>query len=308
MKKHIITATILLALLATGCRFERIGNDLSAGVSKNTEAIGKNLFTGVAKGLSDSAFRSSMYTLVDSVTLTAGSGVNRSVKQLMDTLLSEKWIDFTRSLVEEATGQRLRNNIALLRTRLLGPETNAQVQALLANAMSTVFNDGLPLRLAALRDELTGPAMLQNVAALRDNLLGPATNNAIRAIVDSAMMAVAFRMKNDINPSLQDNLSFIQRNATSLLVVVGIIALVIIIVIWRLKEKYAKTTTVLASQINAIPDSRTYDELTSRIKDRATETGVEPTLRKVLKNNGLLGKASWDARQLKRKSFAATQN
>lgn len=302
MRKYILLCLLVLFIFS-GCRFERIGNDLSKGISSNTESMGYNAVQGVKKSLADSVFEKRLMLLVDSMVTTAGYSANRTVKNLMDTLLSERWVEFTRQLIEEATGRKLQGNITALRNELLGTATNERIQVLLTTAMSTVFNDGLQIRLAALRDELLGINTLDNVSRIRDSLLGPKTNQAIRAIVDSAMMTFAYRMKNDINPSLQENLSFIQRNATTLLVVLGIIALVIIIVIWRLKEKYAKTTTVLASQINNIPDVRTYDELTNRIKTKAIETGVEPTLRKVLEDNGLLGKENWNTQLMKQKSL-----
>lgn len=108
------------------------------------------------------------------------------------------------------------------------------------------------------------------------------TNTIIRGIVNTAIIPIAFRMKNNVNPALKDNLSFIQQNATTLLILVGVIALVIIVVIWRLKQKYTKMATVVASQIYAIPDQNAYDDLTARIKEKATIAGVEPDLRKML--------------------------
>ncbi|MDQ3278809.1 MAG: hypothetical protein M3Q06_10815, partial [Bacteroidota bacterium] len=280
-----------------------------------TEAIAKNLLAGVNKGLSEPAFQTTLNRLVDSVINTAGKGVNRSTSMLLDSLLSDRIITYTARLVEEATGQKLKGNIAAIThdlqftvDNMLGPDTREKVRLLAATAMREILNDNLQLAVANMRESITGAPLRNNLAALRDSLLNDRTNAAIRAIVDTAMVTIAYRLKNDVNPSLQDNLSFIQRNATTLLIVLGIIALVIIVVIWRLKQKYAKMTTVLTSQIYAIPDQNTYDELTYRIKEKATIAGVEPSLRKMLSENGLLGKESRESWQAKKAAVLQSKN
>lgn len=315
MKNYFLAAGFLFLVSLMGCSFQKVGRDVSKGLNENTEAIARNLLAGVQKGLSDSAFQTNLYLLVDSLTMTAGGGLNRSVKQLIDTLLSDKWIRFTRQMVEEATGEQLKGNLKAITDNMqgslatmLGPDTRERVRLLVADAMNEVLSDRLRLAVGTIREEMTGVDLRRNMSALRDSLLNDKTNAAIRGIVDSAMMTIAFRMKNNVNPALQDNLSFIQRNATTLLIVLGIIALVVIIVIWRLKQKYARMTTVVASQIYAIPDQKAYDDLTSRIKEKAAIAGVEPDLRKMLQENGLLGKESRDNWQAKRAAMLENRN
>lgn len=312
--KDIIWATLLLFVFC-GCNFQKIGRNTGKGFNENTEAIARNLMSGINKGLNDSAFKANLYQLVDSLTATAGGGMNRSVRSVMDTLLSDKWIRFTRQMVEEATGEQLRNNVGAITANLetsvanmLGPDTRERARLLVANAMNEVLSDRLRLAVAMLREEMTGADLRSNMTALRDSLLNDKTNAAIKGIVDSAMMTIAYRMKNSVNPALQDNLSFIQRNATTLLIALGVIALVIIIVIWRLKQQYAKMTTVVASQIYALPDQKAYDYLTSNIKEKATLAGVEAELRKMLEENGLLGKESRESWQAKKAAALENRN
>lgn len=315
MKKELTFTTLLLFLLFSGCNFQKIGRDTGKGFNENTEAIAQNLLSGVNKGLRDPAFQLTLTRLVDSVVNTAGNRANQSVQLLLDSLLSERIVTYTARLVEEATGQRLKNNIAAITgdvqltvSTLLGPDTREKVRLLAATTMNEILNEKLPFAMASLRESITGEPLRNNMAALRDSLLNDRTNTAIRAIVDSAMVTIAYRLKNDVNPSLQDNLSFIQRNATSLLIVVGIIALVIIVVVWRLKQKHAKMNTVLTSQIYAIPDQQAYDELTYRIKEKATIAGLEPSLRKMLAENGLLGKESRESWQAKKAAVLQSKN
>lgn len=315
MKKRLLLSACVLMVVFTQCNFQKIGRDTGKGFNENTEAIAQNLLSGVNKGLSDPAFQTTLNKLVDSVIRTAGNSANQSVKLLLDSLLSDRIVAYTAQLVDEATGQRLRGNIAAITQdlqlsvgNLLGPDTRERVRLLAATAMNEILSDNLQLSVAALRENLTGEPLRNNIAALRDSLLNDRTNAAIRGIVDTAMVAIAYRLKNDVNPSLQANLSFIQRNATTLLIILGVIALVIVIVIWRLKQKYAKMTTVLTSQIYAIPDQQAYDELTTRIKEKATISGVEPTLRKMLSENGLLGKESRESWQSKKAAVLQSKN
>ena len=289
------------------CNFQKIGRDTGKGFNENTESIARNLMAGLNRGVSDSAFKQNLYQLVDSLVGTAGGSASKSVRLLMDSLLSDRLILYTRRMVEEATGKKLKANIDAITSDLqlsvsnmLGPDTRERVRLLVATALQEATGEKLQLAVARLRDEMTGQQLRNNISALRDSLLNDRTNAAIKSIVDTAMVAIAYRMKHDVNPSLQDNLSFIQRNATTLLITLGVMALIIIIVIWRLKQKYAKMTTVLASQIHGIPDQQAYDNLTYNIKGKATIAGVEPALRKVLAGNGLLGKESresWQAKQ-----------
>jgi len=289
-------------VLLTSCNTEKLGSQLTAGINKNIEETGFRVATGAGRALADTTeLRKALNHLLDSTVLNAGLSGNIAIRAIVDSLLSPRWTAFTAQLLESVTGQPLRTNLAALKDNLLGADTRQRVRMLLTSAMNEVLGDRLQTAMATLRDQLTGLPLQRNISTLRDSLLNDKTNAAIKAIVDTAMLTIAYRMKNNVNPSLQANLSFIQRNATSLLITVGIMALVVIIVIWRLKEKYAKMTTVLASQIHAIPDQQAYDDLTNRIKEKAVVAGVEPSLRKVLSDNGLLGKDSRESWQAKRK-------
>lgn len=270
---------------------------------------------GIKGELTDAAFQQNIRYFVDSLVAAAGGSANRSVKNIIDSLTSDQLVLFTRKMIEEATGKQLKTNIEALTgnlqltvKNLLGEETKARLRLMVASVMEEVTGGKLQATIASLRDEMTGPALRNNLTALRDSLLDNKTNTAIKALVDTAMLAFAYRLKNDVNPQLQQNLSFIQKNATTLLIVVGVIALVICIVIWRLKEKYAKMTTVMASQIHDIPDQKTYDALTYNIKEKAIIAGVEPSLKKVLEKNGMLSKESRESWQSKKAAALENKN
>lgn len=308
MKNIFIYSFLAATIFVSGCRVEKIGKDLSSGVSQNAEAIAKNLMTGIHKGLSDSAFKQNLYNLIDSLVGTAGNSANRTAKNLVDTLTSEKLTLFTARLVEEATGEKLKTNLANLREELIGATTTDRVKFLVSTAVASALNDETNARIAKLRNELLGDATNYQLSRLRDSLLGDRTASAVKAILDSTLKSTSNFLQNDLRKGIDSNASIIQKYAVRWLLLLGAVAALIIFLVWRSKQKYAKTVTVLTSQINAIPDQRSYDDLTSRIKEKAVETGVEPTLRKVLQENGLMGKESWEAKQLKKASLSHSKN
>ncbi|MBE7173119.1 MAG: hypothetical protein INR73_21260 [Williamsia sp.] len=277
------------ALLLTGCKaLEKGGDKLGTGLNKNTKQMGRNLVSGLQEGLADSRFREDLKKLLDTVIQEAGWNANKAALALRDSLLSEKWSLFTRQLVEDLSGQQTRENLALLREALVGDTTRLKVKRLLAEAMNEVLNEQTYQKLAALRDELLGARTEAQLAVLRDQLLGEKTNAAIKAIVDTAMVTIAYRMRHDVKDAVDENASFIQKYAGRLLILLGAIAAVIILLVWRNRQKYLKLVTLLTANIHDIPDQGTYDDLTTRIKRSALVSGVEPTLRKVLKENGLV--------------------
>lgn len=249
--------------------------------------MGKNLAAGLHEGITDSSFREDLKNLLDSVIQGAGWSANRSALALRDSLLSEKWFLFTRQLVEDLSGAKTKSNLTQLREVLVGDTARLKIKRLLAEALDEVLNERNQAKLGRMRDELIGAKTEAQLSVLRDQLLGPRTNAAIKAIVDTAMMTIAYRVRHDVKEAVGENASFLQKYAGRLLILVGVIATVIILLVWRNRQKYLKLVTVLTSQIHDIPNQDAYNDLTSRIKRSAVVTGVEPTLRKVLKENGL---------------------
>ncbi len=275
MKKLPLYAFLFsVAMYLYGCKsFEKAGNNLGLGLNKNTKDLGRNLISGVQEGLTDSAFRQNLKILLDTVINEAGLATNRSLIALRDSVLSDKWFMFTRQLVEELSGPHTLGNVALLRKELVGDTTRRKVKLLVSQALNQVLNDNTNAKLGMMRDELLGAKTKEELSALRNELLGPRTNEAIRAIVDTAMMTVAYRMKHDVKEVVGENASFIQKYVGRLLIIVGLIAAGIIFLVWRNRQKYLKLVTVLTNQIHAIPDQGAYNDLTSITGCNSLATG-----------------------------------
>ena len=175
----------------------------------------------------------------------------------------------------------------------------AALQALVRHTQGQLLDRETRQRILRLRDELLGASTAAQLSLLRAELLGPATNTAIKAIIDSAMVTIAYRMRHDLKEAIGENASFLQKYAGRLLILLGLIAALIVWLVWQNRKKYVRLVQLLTAQIHDIDHEKTYNELTLRIQKRAVESGVEPTLKQVLKQNGL-EKESWKNRQLKK--------
>ena len=304
----LLTTTIL----GFGCgMFNDMGSRMGAGLNEQTDSIGYNLVSGLSSGLADSINQEKIKKLVSSLVTEMAASLDSNLATIdADTLVDK----FFRSLKENLSDPAFRDSLSGLARSLLasaGEAGNQEVSKIIDSLFLQLDSEATSRLIGRLREELIGTEtsealqrLLQesianaltdsSAAIIRDRLLGPRTNEAIRAIVDSAMVTIVNRMNNDINPSLQSNVSFIQKNAKELLIIVGVIALGIIGFVWYQRRKYIRISSLMSAQIFEMPNQQSYDELTLRIKENAVATGLEPTLRKILAENGLLGQEAWD--------------
>ncbi len=126
------------------------------------------------------------------------------------------------------------------------------------------------------------------IAAARDSLLGEKSNQLLSSITDSALTRLSSRLKSDITPQLRENLSFVEKNATWILILIGAIAFGITAFIWGQKQKYLKMTKLLTYQISEVPEKNIKENLKESISKNAKTIGVEDELRKLLDKEGLL--------------------
>ncbi len=284
------TAWILLALVLTlgSCiNFKGVGSDLGEGFSTKTDTIGSNLMHGVASQLTSDEQRKKLASMIDELVTRLGTSVSAQGMLLRDSLTSEytrRMLDTLRegligsalrgninSLIDAAIGSRTKELLGQLRTELVGPHSRELLSELVRSLRNTALGDSTQLLIA---DVLHGA------------LVG--ANGDVKNIVDSAVLTLARRYKSDLKPQLED-LSFLQRNVTEVLITVAVLALIIIGFVWWQKEKYLRLTRLLATQIHSIPDDQQFQQLKQRIHEKAKETGLEMPLRKILQQQGLLG-------------------
>ena len=284
--KVIFLRIVLIGMSAAvldGCSFTKIGSDLGQGLSEKSGAVGKNFMSGIRDELTDSSSQKKIALFLDSLIASVAASAGDDVSKLTDSIFNKKILIWADSLVQTLTGNTLQLNVKEIQASMVG-KTKDDVKQIL-NSFRDLLNGAL------------SDSTKDKVGKIRDELLGAKTDSALSKIVDNAMTTIAARYKSDLAPELKKDVSFISKNASTLLFIIGGIAACIILLVWWNKRKYLKMVTLLTKQINDIPDKQVYDNVTSKIKDEAITAGIEPNLRKVLTKNGLLGKDAWEKRQ-----------
>jgi hypothetical protein len=283
--------TVMLLTIATcffqSCSFEKIGSDLGKGVSSKTDTIGQTLIAGVMNELTSPVVRKKVSLFLDSILTNLTDSLTVRTGTLEDRLLNHKvqlWAD---SLVETLTGNHLKMNMDSVQSVLVGKTKRdvLQMRDGFSQLLAEVLSNNTKNKLGLMRDELLGPKTTTALARIIDT--------AVTHIVDSAMLRISDRLRTDINPQLKQDISFVHRNATWLLITLGVIAAVIIFFIWQNRKKYLRMVAIIAKQIHDIPDQRIYDQVTAKIKQDSIATGLEPDLRDLLAKNGLIGDTSY---------------
>jgi len=275
--------TLCLVLLFVGCgvsekidqftdTVKKLPSEITGALKRDSDTIAAKLGGGLVRGVRDTlaspATQRDLQGLIDSLVSALGSAASREAPRIVDSILGTYLERRLRDL-----GDATKDQVAGLRDELLGGNTRE--------------------RLLVLRDSLLGDGLVSRAAGLRNELLGPTTNAAVRAIVDSAMVSLIQRYKQDLQPEFRKDLGFIKNNAQELLITLGAVAVVIVGYFWWQKRKYQKTLNLLTFQIHEISDQQVYDDLTRQIQRSAQASGLEPLLRKTLTSQGVLGVESW---------------
>lgn len=272
MKIYFLLLFTFLLLTLNGCGlFKDLGSNFGEGVveplSVEADTIGYNLIEGMKRSLADPEFQKEL----DSLITVLGRSTNAQLKGIIDSLLSED----------------TKSKIGLLRDELIGDETSAKLVKLRNAILDKYLQNYLTETVSGLGTNLLNDSTLLRIGAVRDTILGSRSNELIKSIVDSMMVTFARRLNTDINPLLRENLSFIEKNASWLLILTGGIAIAIAAFIWYQKQKYLKMTKLLTFQISDL-DPATRELVKKRVSENAKTIGVEAELREFLEKEGLL--------------------
>jgi hypothetical protein len=268
----------ILFVTISGCiNFKDIGSDLGEGLTTSLQgkdslfsSIGGNITKGAADSLINERMSRNLTRMLDSVIINFSATSKREVSGLIDSLLA----DYVAIRLQKI-GRSFEQELAKLPDDLLGDRTSY----LLRN----------------LRDDLVGDETTFRLAVLRDELLGDKTSGLVDSIIASALNTVLFKYEGS-RGMFREDLGFIQKNASTILVTAGVIIAALIIIggiVYYKKNKMQKVSEVLSMQIHNIPDQKQYDELVKRIQQKAQENKIEPELRKILEEQGILGKQGW---------------
>lgn len=270
--------TFLICATLSGCiNFKDVGSDLGEGLTTSLQgkdslfsSIGGNITKGAADSLINERTSKNLNLMLDSVMVNFSSTSKRELVSLIDSILA----DYVEIRLKKI-GNSFEQEFARLPDDLLGERTSF----LLSNLRDDLIGDTTTARLAVLRNELLG----EKTSGLVDSLIASALNTALLKYEGSREM-------------FREDLSFVQENATAILITAGVVIAALIVIagiVFLKKQKLQKTSEVLSMQIHNMPDQKTYDELVARIRRNAQENKVEPELRKILEEQGILGEESW---------------
>jgi len=270
IKIHQYLCIVAVSLLTGGCSSmlngagEDLGNGAMKPVNTYADSIGYNLVRGARTSLGARETRQ----IIDSLLSNIGDSTNWELSRLRDSLL----------------GEESRLKIVALRESLFGAATKEDLLEIKNSVLDTNLKNYISEVLEKFDNSARGAG-----AGLRDSLLGARSNTLIKAILDTAMNDFQARLKYEVYPDMRANLSFVERNAAWLIVLIGAIALTIIWFVWRQREKYMRMTKMLTYHISELPDATSREALKSSISQNAKMIGIEGDLRELLMKQGLLG-------------------
>lgn len=239
-----------------------VGENAAIGVSNKTDSISIKFIQGL-KGITDTLdpdiqkLMSRIGQLSDSQLLIIGHRITEQLSVIKGNIKDDSLKNFIFSIVEGVTG-RLNNG------------TKDLLSNMIKNALDTLESEASKKRLNSVIDSLLNESTKQKIGAFLSGILQPS--------IDSIMLKT--------DKITQQNIPFIQKQATKLLISLGALAFAIIGYIGYQQRKYLKLIRVLTTQIEFIPQQKVYDELTQNIRKQTVSEGVEPLLRKILSDQG----------------------
>jgi hypothetical protein len=272
-------------LLISGCAslVRDSGKNFATGFNQRADTLSRTVIKGITEQLSDPATKKRVIGLLDSIVVSLDNTIEPRVQGMMGNVLNHKVLLWSDSLVEVLSGKHLRLNMRALQYEMVGRTKEDILQ--IRNSFK------------AFLDDMLSDNTVQKFGKFRDEMLGPKTDSAISRIVDHATAKVINQINYRLNPTFKQDVSYLGKYGAYFLAGTGAIAVIIILVVWWSKRRYANMVTLLAKHIHNIPDQKVYDKVTGRIKDEAISTGLEPYLRKILTANGLIGKSNWNNKE-----------
>ncbi len=260
---------VALAFITVGCSsiLGGAGKDLSTGAMKPVDTYADSIGYNLVRGARTSLGARETRQVIDSLLSNIGDSTNWQLSRLRDSLLGDQ------------TGQE----IAALRESLLGRATRED----LVKIKNSVLDTNLQNYIAAILKKFDTSAG-EAGAGIRDSLLGPRSNTLIKAIIDTAMNDLQSRLEYEVYPDMRANLSFVEKNATWLIILIGIVAIAIVGFIWRQRDKYLQMAKMLTYHISELPDGASREALKANISRNAKMVGIEDDLRDLLTKQGLL--------------------
>jgi len=270
-------------VLLQGCAFQKMGKELGDGlmqaVNDQSESIGKNVLKGAGEGLREDVLNDATRGKLTDTVLQVESAAVSQLPAVRDELLGPRTEEQLKVLIEtllaaaEARARSTSKGLMVdvgngLRRDILSAETEARLNQLILEVGNTTRGQ---------------------TQQMRDDMLGESSQRQVKVMVESAMGAVVDGT-DKIRRQAHDELSFVQKNTAETLLVVGGIAAVVMLVVWRQKEKNRLLLQLLARQLQDMADAPSYSATVERLQQQAELLGVKHQLEDALVLQGAVGR------------------
>lgn len=246
--------------------------------TKEAHDLSLGLMQGVIGYLDSAENRDNLGRFVDSLITHTTGAASRQLIQFKDQLLDPVFVRQTQSLLRGIMQELVLHPADNLLTLVLSDRTRVQLDKMLQMVVPAVLNDKAIGQVAKLREALLGAAMKKDVAAL----------------VDTALVVANYRLDSTLRPTIHkivdDNTSTLRKNAGSLLVGLGILAVVIGFIIWYVQRKKVLESREMLRQVTVQIEKMnktgalSHEQLTANIKDAMDTAGLEPKMSEFLDN------------------------
>lgn len=255
--------------------------------------IGKGVIAGATKELSSDTTAQRLGVFLHHLT----DSVNTSTRTILDSLLQN---DVKLKAAVAGVVDTLQMSVDGLFQKL----NDQDLKELTERLKQRIQELELAQEVDRIRSNLLGEKALAEIMHIRDSLLGERTRRmakgfmgelvdkeatkrlqeAIRESIDPTIDKV-FK---EVNNSTEQGLNFAQRNIAQIIVLVTLLAAAIAFFFKNQRDKYNDLVRNLTLEIENMEDTEAAKELKKKIRDKTTAAKLEPLLRGILIDQGIV--------------------
>lgn len=292
----VLVVFFALAAITSSCKMfnqigENVGDGVGRGLTPHVDSLGALAVGSIRRGFDQAEFD----ILLDSLVHRLSDSLDTSVEQVRDILL----------------GNDTAVLMSGLRDTLVGDVTQQRVNEMVAGIIEGLAGEQTRRELASIRDEILGEALRANLASLRDELTGPVTEARLVALARAFVAEIGRSYADTLQPQIRSDieytagqtqglLNWIKDNLIAIIIVIGVVVAGLIWLAWRLRTRRieaerkrdvnGRIAEILTGQIDDLRNDhpQLYEQIKDRVQREAVKDKVEPTLREMLDEQGIL--------------------
>ena len=301
MKKIIyLLLVVAIAFFSTGCNSikKALNKGLNDQEQKETlKALGKKIGKGVVAGATERLASDTTKMHLDIFSTNLSNSINNSTRSVLDSL-------FKNDVRFKGLVAGVLDTLNYKVDRLFTDLSERDLKRVM-NELNRGINDlQLANMVKDIRSSLIGEEAIGDLMSIRDSLLGAYSKELAKQFVHEMLSEEAtFKLQNTIRTSLdptidkifdrvdtsaETSLNFAQNNINQILLILALLICGILFFNRYQKTKYTKLVKNITHSIEHMDDNDSKKQLKKVINKHATKDSVEPLLRKILKDQGIV--------------------